>query len=166
MLALWGRIIVHICLWNVSMVFMRWWPLGSATSMSNIYGYFPWLDMDRSYTRQWGKPNYGTWICIVNTICFYRQWSFWLKYFIFWKTNVGFWYTLLVSVLMMLNLFSKLLYMRNDVSYYIMFSLKTVVDMSTHWDTKSHSFRFYFPFSGRIRICSSCLPLLQDFEDF
>ena len=50
----------------------------------------------------------------------------------FGKQMFGFWYTLLVSVLMMLNLFSKLLYTRNDVSYYIMFFLKTVVDMSTH----------------------------------
>ena len=36
-LALWGRIIVHLCLWGVSMVLMRWWPLGPATSMLNIW---------------------------------------------------------------------------------------------------------------------------------
>ena len=43
-----GRIIVHICLWGVSMVFMRWWPLGPATSMPNIWLFFPsytWIDI-------------------------------------------------------------------------------------------------------------------------
>ena len=78
----------------------------------------------------------------------------------------GFWCKLLISVLLKLSYFFKLLYTRSNVCYYIMFSLKVVIDMSTHWDTKSHSFRFYFPFSGCIRICNSCLPLLQDFEDF
>ena len=47
-LALWGRIIVHLCLWGVSMVFMRWWPLGPATSMPILLLFFPgytWIEI-------------------------------------------------------------------------------------------------------------------------
>ena len=47
-LALWGHIIVHLCLWGVSMVLMRWWPLGPATSMPIIWLFFPcytWIEI-------------------------------------------------------------------------------------------------------------------------
>ena len=47
-LALWGRIIVHLCLWGVSMVLMRWWPLGPATSMPIIWLFFlgyTWIEI-------------------------------------------------------------------------------------------------------------------------
>ena len=48
MWALWERIIVHICFWGVSMVFMRWWPLGLATSMPKTWLFFSgyiWIEI-------------------------------------------------------------------------------------------------------------------------
>ena len=43
-----GCIIVHICLWGMFMVFMRWWPLGPATSMPIIWLFFhgyTWIEI-------------------------------------------------------------------------------------------------------------------------
>ena len=48
------------------------------------------------------------------------------------KQMFGFWCTLLISVLLRLSYFFKLLYMRSNVCYYNMFPLKVVIDISTH----------------------------------
>ena len=84
MWALWGRIIVHICLWGLSMVFMRWWPLGSATSMPNIWLFFPsytWIDIVHDSE---GSLSIDHGFCLWNHIIwFHRHWIFIIIVFTF-----------------------------------------------------------------------------------
>ena len=83
-LALCGHIIVHLCLWGVSMVFMRWWPLGSTTSMPIIWLFFPgyiWIkivhDSEGSLIMDHG-------LCLWNFITrFHKHWIFIAMVFIF-----------------------------------------------------------------------------------
>ena len=84
--ALWGRIIAHICLWGVSMVFMRWWPLGPATSMPIIWLFFPdytWIEIVH-YSE--GSLIMDHSLCLWNFITrFHRHWIFIVMVFIFMK---------------------------------------------------------------------------------
>ena len=84
MWALWGHIIVHICLWGVSMVFMRWWPLGLATCMPNIWLFFPgytWIDIVHDSE---GSLSMDHDFCLWNLIIrFHRYWLFIIIVFTF-----------------------------------------------------------------------------------
>ena len=84
MWALWGRIIVHICLWGVSMVFMRWWPLGPATSIPSMWLFFPgytWIEivhdsegsliMDHGFVIKLHYTISSTWDLYIYSIYFY-----------------------------------------------------------------------------------------------
>ena len=89
MLALWGRIIVHICLWGMSMVFLRWWPLGPATSTPITWLYFPgytWIEIVHDSE---GSQIMDHGYCILSFITwFYRHWIIIATVFVFMETRL------------------------------------------------------------------------------
>ena len=83
-LALWGRIIVHLCLWGVSMVLMRWWPLGSVTSMPIMWLFFPGYTWIKIVHDSEGSLIMDHGFCLWNYITrFYKYWFFIVIVFIF-----------------------------------------------------------------------------------
>ena len=97
MLALWGRIIVHICLWGVSMVFMRWWPLGPATSMPNMRLFFPgytWIDI--VHDSEGSLIMYYGFVYEALLHDFTNIRSLWLQYLFLWNVYILFLEILLI----------------------------------------------------------------------
>ena len=124
MLAFWGRIIVHICLWGVFIVFMGWWPLGPATTMPIMWLFFPgytWIDIVHDSE---GSLNMVHDFCLWNHIIwFHRYWIFIIIVFTFMAfKHIDFKISLILDKLLF-TLFIQLSYMKNITSCYtIVFS--------------------------------------------
>ena len=91
MLALWGRIIVHIYLWGVSMVFMRWWPLGLATSMPSMWLFFPgytWIHI--VHDSEGSLIMYHGFVYEALLPDFTNIESLWLQYLFLWNLYILF----------------------------------------------------------------------------
>ena len=130
---------------HMSMVFMRWWPLGPATSMPIMWLFFPsytWIDIVHNSE---GSLSMVHGFCLWNHIIrFHRYWIFIIIVFTFmaFKHN-DFKISLILDKLLFTLFIQFFIYEKNITSCYTMVFLK-IFDMSTHWDVKSHCFR-YFP---------------------